>query len=338
MKENINDIDDLIISFLSDELNSEDRKKLMEWINESDMHRDYFLQRQEVWFSALSKEENARYNPETAFHLFQQKVAAFQLKQEKALIHPYSWMWVRYAAAVVLVGLITYFSYRQGEENLREALTDIEVTAPMGSRVQIRLPDGSLVTLNAGSHITYAQDFGVDNREVHLQGEGYFEVNHNEKIPFYVHSKNLQVKVLGTKFNFKDYPEDRKVTVSLIEGKVALCNQNRQEEEYFLKPKERASYNKSDGTIKIESAQQVDTDVNWQQGILSFNEVSLTEVAQSLERCYNVRITLNNTSLPAYRVYATFNRTEQSIKDVLEVLTATGKIHYTIKGNNVVLY
>ena len=337
MEENNNYIDELIVSFLSGELNQEGRDELKTWIDESEAHRRYFLQCQELWFSALPEEERTRYDHEAAFRQFQQRVAASKSGKKKAV--RISWpMWVRYAAVVALVGMIAYFSYRQGEGNLREALADIEVVVPLGSQAQMRLPDGTLVTLNAGSRMTYAQDFGVDNREVELQGEGYFEVAHNEEIPFYVRSKSLQVKVLGTKFNFRDYPEDRQVIVSLLEGKVALHNQIRQEAECFLMPDERVVLDKSDGRMKIESTKRTKADAGWKQGILSFDEVLLPEVIQTLERSYDVQITLKTDSLADYRFYGTFNRTSQGIKDVLEALAATGKIHYTLEDNQIVLY
>lgn len=338
MEENNTCIDELIASSLSGELNREGWDELKAWIDESEAHRRYFLQRQELWFSALSEEENVRYDPKEAFRQFQQRVAASRLGQKNRQ-GCHSWQtWVRYAAVVALVSLVAYFSYQQGEGNLRKALADIKVTAPLGSQAQMRLPDGTLVTLNAGSYLTYAQDFGVDNREVELQGEGYFEVAPNEAMPFYVRSKNLQVKVLGTKFNFQDYPEDRQVIVSLLEGKVALHNRIHQEADRCLRPDERVVLDKSDGTMKIESTKRIKADINWRQGLLSFDEVLLSEVIQTLERSYNVRITLQTDSLAGYRFYGTFNRTSQSLKDVLEALKATGKIHYVLKDNHVVLY
>ena len=119
----------------------------------------------------------------------------------------------KYVAAVLVVGIISFFSYRQGENNLQSALTQIEVEAPLGAQTRLRLPDGTLVILNAGSRLVYPQDFGVDNREVELNGEGYFEVKRNEKLPFNVRTPSLSVRVLGTKFNFRDYLDDEEANV-----------------------------------------------------------------------------------------------------------------------------
>lgn len=108
--------------------------------------------------------------------------------------------------------------------------------APLGSRTKLTLPDGTLVWLNAGSRITYSQGFGVGNRKIELIGEGYFEVKRNEEVPFLVKTNSLLVKVLGTKFNFRDYPDDAEAIVSLSEGKVALNNLLKKEKEAFCYP------------------------------------------------------------------------------------------------------
>ena len=126
----------------------------------------------------------------------------------------------RYAAIIAVILAVGCFSYWQGGVNVKDTFADISVEAPLGSRTKLYLPDGTLVWLNAGSRMTYSQGFGVDNRKVELEGEGYFEVQRNEKLPFFVKTKDLQLQVLGTKFNFRDYPEDHEVVVSLLEGKV----------------------------------------------------------------------------------------------------------------------
>ena len=137
----------------------------------------------------------------------------------------------RYAAIIAVILAVGCFSYWQGGVNVKDTFADISVEAPLGSRTKLYLPDGTLVWLNAGSRMTYSQGFGVDNRMIELEGEGYFEVRRNEKLPFFVKTKDLQLQVLGTKFNFRDYPEDHEVVVSLLEGKVELNNLLKKEKE-----------------------------------------------------------------------------------------------------------
>lgn len=334
MEETTQHIDEWIVSFLSGELGQKETEALKAWMAESEENRIYFMHCQELWFSASQEEEDQSYDVEHAFQQFQARVASYRVGWRKR-----NWyLWGRYAAVVALVGLLAYFSYRQGESNVKNVLTDIEVQAPLGAQTRMRLPDSTWVVLNAGSRIVYDQSFGIDGREVFLEGEGYFEVASNAAIPFYVRSENLQVKVVGTKFNFRDYPEDEQVVVSLLEGRLLLNNRLRQGKERLLMPDERVVLNKSDGMWELESAKQVAADAAWKDGILSFDEISMSEVIKVLERCYDVQITLAADSLASYRFYGNFNHTEQSIKDILEALQATGKMRYTQNGKNVVLY
>ena len=116
--------------------------------------------------------------------------------------------------------------------------------------------------------ITYSQGFGVGNRKIELIGEGYFEVKRNEEVPFLVKTNSLLVKVLGTKFNFRDYPDDAEAIVSLSEGKVALNNLLKKEKEAFLLPNERVVLNKKNGRMHVEYS-TVSNALQWTNGYLS---------------------------------------------------------------------
>ena len=228
-------------------------------------------------------------------------------------------------------------SYGQGEVNVKDTFADISVEAPLGSKTKLYLPDGTLVWLNAGSRMTYSQGFGVDNRKVELEGEGYFEVKRNEKIPFFVKTKDLQLQVLGTKFNFRDYPEDHEVVVSLLEGKVGLNNLLREEKEAVLSPDERAVLNKANGLLTVESVTASNAS-QWTDGYLFFDEELLPDIAKELERSYNVKIHIANDSLKTFRFYGNFVRREQNIQEVLEALASTEKMQYKIEERNITIY
>lgn len=328
-------IDELVSRLLAEGLGKEERKELDDWMKQSDENRRYVMQCQEVWFSAIEEEESKRYDAGRAYAAFRERVAESQRKEEK---RNFPWKtFYRYAAAVAALVLVAFFSYRSGETNLKHSLTAIEVEAPLGSQSKLRLPDGTLVVLNAGSRIAYPQDFGVDTRKVELEGEGYFEVEHNTEMPFYVSSANLRVKVLGTKFNFRDYPDDEQAVVSLLEGKVALDNLMREEAEMTLLPDERIVLDKRAGQMKKESGHDRQV-TDWMQGRLSFDETPLGEVAKILERSYDVRIHFAGDALKSYRFYGNFSRTGQSLEDILEALEKTGKVRYAVSGREITLY
>lgn len=338
MKTEREHIDELILAYFTNGLDKNELDELKEWIAVSHENEKHFMQLQEVWFSAMKEMENTIFDKGEGFQSFKKRMKVYQ--KNEMLKKRLGWKIIyKYAAAIFLIGLISYFSYWKGESNLKNALTEvgIEVEAPIGSQTKLRLPDGTVVILNAGSRITYPQDFGVDSRDVELQGEGYFEVARNIRIPFYVKTKDLQVRVLGTKFNFKDYPEDKKVIVSLLEGKIALNNQLQKEAELILMPNERMVLDKEMGMMRKESEKNR-VDVQWITGRLFFDETPLPEVTRILERNYGVRIRFANDTLKNLRFYGNFSKTDQSIKDILDALMATEKVHYTLKNKEITLY
>lgn len=133
MEERNSHIDELIAAFLSRGLDKEAREELEAWISASEDNRRYFMQQQEIWFSAVQEEERTRYDADRAFEAFRQRVAEHRSpKQPKETV---GWKSVfKYAAAVLVVGLVSIFSYRKGESNLKEALTQVEVEAPLGAQ------------------------------------------------------------------------------------------------------------------------------------------------------------------------------------------------------------
>lgn len=289
---------------------------------------------EEIWFSSVSKEELSKYDKDAAFAAFQNRVAEAE-SQPRAVTRRLGWL--KYAAAVVAVVAVGFFSYRGGQSQLETAMGDIVVEAPQGSRTQMTLPDGTKVWLNAGSKISYSQSFGLVNRLVLLAGEGYFEVAHNEELSFSVESENVRVKVLGTKFNFRDYPSDAEATVSLAEGSVAMNSQQHPADEQLLKPGQRATVDKQTGKIRVEEY-EVANATQWTSGKLIFDGEPLQEIVKTLERSYNVKITIADNRLLTLRFYGDFLRQKQTLSEVLDALAATGKIKYNIKGKDVTLY
>lgn len=338
MEEENKHIDELIATYLSVGLDVDSLQILKKWIAGSPENERYFMQRQEVWFSAINGDESAVYDKDKAFQRFTNRVAQQQKNSLELPKKPLrlTVLW-RYASVVALLCAISYFSYWRGGEKVKEHFSEVVVEAPLGSRTKLFLPDGTMVWLNAGSRMVYSQGFGVEDRSVKLTGEGYFEVKRNERLPFSVQTKELQVRVLGTKFNFRDYPEDTEVVVSLMEGKVALNNLIRKEKEVYLSPNERVVLNKKSGRLQLEKAVATSAS-QWTNGYLFFDEELLPDIVKELERSYNVKIHISSDTLNSYRFYGNFVRREQSLNEVLEALSATGKIRYKIEDNDVTLY
>ena len=337
MEEENKHIDELIANYLTEGLDKNALDELKTWIAASAENQQYFICQREIWFSAVSREAASVYDKDKAFENFRNRVESQkEIQSTSRRGFSLSALW-RYAAVVAIIIAVGCISYWQGEVNVKDTFADISVEAPLGSKTKLYLPDGTLVWLNAGSRMTYSQGFGVDNRKVELEGEGYFEVKRNEKIPFFVKTKDLQLQVLGTKFNFRDYPEDHEVVVSLLEGKVGLNNLLREEKEAVLSPDERAVLNKANGRLTVESVTASNAS-QWADGYLFFDEELLPDIAKELERSYNVKIHIANDSLKTFRFYGNFVRREQNIQEVLEALASTEKMQYKIEERNITIY
>ena len=337
MEEENKHIDELIANYLTESLDKNALDELKTWIAASAENQQYFIRQREIWFSAVSREAASVYDKDKAFENFRTRVESQkEIQSTSRRGFSLSALW-RYAAVVAIIIAVGCISYWQGEVNVKDTFADISVEAPLGSKTKLYLPDGTLVWLNAGSRMTYSQGFGVDNRKVELEGEGYFEVKRNEKIPFFVKTKDLQLQVLGTKFNFRDYPEDHEVVVSLLEGKVGLNNLLREEKEAVLSPDERAVLNKANGLLTVESVTASNAS-QWTDGYLFFDEELLPDIAKELERSYNVKIHIANDSLKTFRFYGNFVRREQNIQEVLEALASTEKMQYKIEERNITIY
>lgn len=337
MEEENKHIDELIANYLTEGLDKNALDELKTWIAASAENQQYFIRQREIWFSAVSREAASVYDKDKAFENFRNRVESQkEIQSTSRRGFSLSALW-RYAAVVAIIIAVGCISYWQGEVNVKDTFADISVEAPLGSKTKLYLPDGTLVWLNAGSRMTYSQGFGVDNRKVELEGEGYFEVKRNEKIPFFVKTKDLQLQVLGTKFNFRDYPEDHEVVVSLLEGKVGLNNLLREEKEAVLSPDERAVLNKANGLLTVESVTASNAS-QWTDGYLFFDEELLPDIAKELERSYNVKIHIANDSLKTFCFYGNFVRREQNIQEVLEALASTEKMQYKIEERNITIY
>ena len=244
--------------------------------------------------------------------------------------------WLVAAVAIVLLGFVTVTAYWQGGKQVQRNFSDIVVEAPLGSKTKLKLPDGSTVWLNAGSKMVYSQGFGVSDRKLDFQGEGYFEVEKNDKMPFLVQTPDVDVTVVGTKFNFRNYPEDEETVVELLEGKVALENQLKEEAVRYLSPNEKMVLHKATGEMDITSAKVKEATL-WTENILLFDEDLLPDIVRELERSYHVQIEIENEDLKQTRFYGQFNQLEQNIYDVLDMLSETGKLKYHEEGKVIYL-
>lgn len=236
-----------------------------------------------------------------------------------------------------------------------------EITTPLGSRSTIRLPDGSKVWLNAGSTIRYSQHSFRKNREVYLEGEAYFDVSKKPGNLFIVKTSDLNIKVYGTRFNVRSYPEENKIQTTLVEGSVAIEQKSKQDKEsiLFLKPNQTATFYKK-AELKFAAEEHIETQKAVAEKIPAKNLVvipepdpvtktswkderwvivtkNFAELAIDMERRYNVHIYFKDEGLKDFKFSGTLaNETFDQIMKIIQ-LSAPVSFEYTIEDNNVVL-
>jgi transmembrane sensor len=230
-------------------------------------------------------------------------------------------------AATLFIPLLlvsSWMFYKQFSQADSVKLAMQEITSPPGIRSQVVLPDGSKVWLNAESTLKFPVPFPKDFRNVNLLGEAFFEVTKNQKQPFVVHSGNVEVKVLGTRFDCKAFEDDKTIEVILEEGKVALnSNAGSGQEESFLKPGDRAVIDKATGETQIKN-EEIGKYIAWHTGKLVFDNTSMAEVVSMLERWYGVDVVVQDKNILNYRFTTTFDN--ESIFHVIELLSLSSPI------------
>ena len=194
------------------------------------------------------------------------------------------------------------------------------------------LPDGSKVWLNKNSWLTYNQKFGKRTRQVALKGEGYFEVNRDERRPFIVKMQNgLDIKVLGTTFNACNYPSLNKAEVILRSGSVQVSDNGRNEY-VILKPNQKFIWN--EGTSEISSVNAMNC-CRWFEHRLVFDNVKLKDILENLSHKYQTEISLNVGNLADKHMSMTIR--DESVEDILDILTTLLPIRWRYQGAEIII-
>lgn len=195
-----------------------------------------------------------------------------------------------------------------------------QLIIPYGNQSRIVLSDSTVVWLNAGSRLSYPTLFKNKTREVFLMGEAFFEVSKNPEKPFIVKTSDLDIRVLGTKFNVSAYQEDDLIQTVLKEGSVDIRRQGPLffKHHVVLKPNQLASFDKTTNETTIDN---VDADYYtlWTKGLISFEDIELNRIIKQLERFYNVSINISDPEKKMMRISGKLDL-KQERKEVMEYL------------------
>ncbi len=273
--------------------------------------------------------------------------------------------WKIWLAAAAVTGIL-FLAGRQSYQPVQPTVMvqENEIVAKRGTKSKLLLPDGTQVWLNSDSRLSYANSFNDTIREVILEGEAYFDVVKDATRPFIVHTSGIKIRVLGTAFNVKSYPQDPTIEATLVRGLIEVEKNNQpQSSRILLKPNEKLVYNKKQdkviaaapansvaGTetadpdkVKPESifistlpkniSDSVRTETSWVYGKLFFEGERFRDLAPKMERWFNVRIGFLDDKAASYRFTGVFQN--ENIWEALHALQLTASFKYTINGNEV---
>jgi transmembrane sensor len=265
-------------------------------------------------------------------------------KQNQGKVLP--WLLKITAAAMVVAGL--FFAIKYFVAGTDKGIKTY--VAAYGEKKNIQLPDGSIVTLNAGSNIKIDEKYGASTRDVYLEGEAFFEVKHDTTLPFIVHTTAMDVKALGTAFNVKAYLHEKITETSLIRGLVEVTLKEDNNLKMLLYPNQKIEWQQGNVNAANTNAPEAKTplsipdslkkklvvtntgdikEIAWKENKLIFDDEEFGDIAVLLERWYGAQINFKDGSLRNYRFTGIFEK--EDLNTVLDFLKESRSFNYTIE-------
>lgn len=238
---------------------------------------------------------------------------------------------ILFKVAAILIPFIfiaTIGVYLNSQVGLFSNVTYSEIYVPKGETMRVLFQDGSEAYLNSDTKLRYPEKFGLRNRKVFLEGEAYFNVSSNKRRPFIVETEKNSIAVLGTSFNIYAYGDTDQIEVVLDEGKIIFyteaCN-------YTILPGQKIIYNKVNGSTTINNLKQALDESIWKMNILHFSNTPLYDVLRTLNKRYNIRFVIENSSALEYSY--TLTSKQSTVENILLELEKIAPVNFTIKDN-----
>lgn len=247
--------------------------------------------------------------------------------------------WVAAAAIIFLMLSSLVGLYVHQSRNIEQEPVVEERSVPAGKTLNLTLEDGSKVLLNSGSSIKFNKPFSKDSREVLLTGEAFFEVEADKNRPFKVHTGSLKTTVLGTAFNVKAFPKERKVQVAVEQGRVSVERRTdnasvNKESATVLKPNQWVTFDRESKNLKKEFGNIYEM-IAWKDGVVFFHNKSVNDLVPILKRWYGIDIMIENNAIKECVMHGTYK--EESLENVLKAMQFALNIDYEITKETITL-
>lgn len=327
----------LLFKYFAGELSEIEEQELLSWLKESDENMLLLSEMSDWWAVAHVPLFSADMEADFTAH-FSTLVKVPKATVTGKLLPGYTKLqkWISVAAVILLFVTVGVSAFLAGEyQGEAHGLAYMETSTPYGAQSKIELPDGSSVTLNAGSSLKYKSDFNQTDRRVELTGEAYFEIRKDTLKPFIVCSDKLDVRVLGTSFNVKAYKNEETIDVVLVSGKVDVQFPGQQQHDVFLSPNECLSYNKAEEVTTVSVVNSANS-ILWTKGIYQFYEKTFPQIARELERKYAVSIEVRSAVLPAEIFSGSFS-SHYSLNEVMTEMDMENKYKWFYENDKLII-
>lgn len=271
-----------LFRYFRGELSDAETKELDRWVGESDGNERLFRE------AHAEYDYLTLYSDMDALECIEPAETARRRKFGKAVIRIFS------GAAAVAVLFVLAVTVAQDRITDRLASQTVTVDVPAGQRMAVTLPDGTKVNLNSETTLTYPPLFSGKERRVSIEGEAYFDVTSDKKVPFIVETYAADVTVLGTEFNISADSDERIFSTTLIEGSVKVSDRN-SEEYMVLKPDQTVIMEA--GQFKIEHCRASES-VRWVDGVISIGDTDFATLMKRFEKSFGVSIVIERSSMP----------------------------------------
>jgi len=311
---------ELAIKYFSGRISADEESELYSWVKEKDANLEMLHSWEEEWKESEGQSLNNSWERMLGKIAAREVLDGAELQTAKK---PVRW-WSYAAAAAVALMVLLRVAIPHGDQQI------YAMEAPVGEKCRVLLPDSTVVWLNSDSRLSFNESFNHKVRNVKLIGEGYFEVSHNAKKPFSVDCGEVSVLVRGTKFNVSAYPEDKKVSASVVEGHVSFAHEDAQIELY---KGQSAQYDLLSETFS-RSVEDPENAAAWTKSRFIYDNITLRELAAKLSRTYAVRFHFNTTE----HLDQKFNislRNNETLPEVLQALEFIIPVKARIVGDDV---
>lgn len=326
----------LLQKYIENKCNEEELHTLLSWLKSSDKLDDFNLVSETLWSKLDGKykypEDSRLPELNREVDILLQQIRTKPTRTNKINITRRNFFY-RIASVFLLLIMLGggYLLLRNAK--VAEEVHYTEITVKRAEIKEYTLPDGTHITLNSGTTLRIPSDYNKENRQIEMLGEGFFDVTPNPQKPFIIKSGDTQVRVLGTSFNIKSYPEDASIGVTVTTGKV-LVNFPSIDLQVRVTPLEHLQINKQTQDLsKLTLSENYYS--KWKEGTLYFYREPLTEIIKTISRKYDRNVVLRCKNC---NPIITGTHDNKSLDALIESICFTTGLKSRPEGNAIILY